>query len=546
MNGVHDAAYLLAFFTILSQLLGLVRDRLFAAYFGAGRALDIYYASFRIPDLIFVTVASVVSISVLVPLILERVNGDKHDLKKFIDSVFNFFFLAIVTTSIIAFFAIPFLSKLMFPGFGGEDSAELILLTRIILLSPIFLGLSNFFSSITQAFRRFFIYAISPLLYNLGIIVGLIFFYPAFGMAGLAYGVVLGAFLHLLMQVPFAVSHGLAPRISFNIDFSIVKKITSLSIFRTLAMSANQIAIVFLVAIGSTMTVGSIAVFNLSWNLQSVPLAIVGASYSMALFPTISRFFNEGRRSEFLEHMQDAARHIIFWSVPITVLFVVLRAQVVRTILGAGEFSWSDTRLTAAALAIFSISVVAQSLVLLFTRGYYASGRTRKPLVINVISAILVIIFSFLSLKIFYEVPVLRYFVESLFRVGDITGTEVLVLPLGYTLAMVINAVLLWVSFHKEFKEFSRTVFRSLFQVTSSALIMGFVAYAGLNFLSGLLPTETAIGIFLQGFIAGMVGIFVGIGMLYLLENRELQVVRKTLRDKIWRVKVIVPEQESL
>src|SRR3972149_427019 len=110
--------------------------------------------------------------------------------------------------------------------------------------------------------------------------------------------------------------------------------------------------------------------------MQSVPLAIVGVSYSTALFPTISRLFSEGNRQKFVSEMIIAARHIVFWSIPITVLFIILRAQIVRTILGAGEFSWSNTRLAAAALAIFSISVLAQSLSLLFVRAYYASGRT--------------------------------------------------------------------------------------------------------------------------------------------------------------------------
>jgi putative peptidoglycan lipid II flippase len=546
MSGVHDAAYLLAFFTILSQMLGLVRDRMFAANFGAGKVLDLYYASFRIPDFLFVTVASIVSISVLVPLILERSN-EKNDLRRFIDSVFNFFLLAIIISAIVAYIFTPQIIKYIFPGFSsGDDFDTLTQLSRIMLLSPIFLGISNFFSSITQAYKRFLVYALSPLLYNLGIILGLVVFYPVYGIKGLGFGVALGALMHLLVQIPFVYSHGLIPRFTFKIDFSLIKKISELSIFRTLALSANQLSILLLLSIGSLMSVGSVAVFNLSWNLQSVPLAIVGASYSMALFPTISRFFSEGKKTEYIAQMREAVRHIIFWSVPITILFVVLRAQIVRSALGAGEFDWSDTRLTAAALAIFSISVAAQSLNLVFTRAFYASGETKKPLWANLVSAVMVVVFALFTHQLLTQSAFLRDFVESLFRVGGISGTEVLALPIGYSLAMILNVVLLWTLFESENKGFGKPIMKSLFQIVSASLIMGFISYVALNTTQSFFDTDTLIGIFSQGLFAGLIGIACGIALMWLLESRELSEVNATLKDKFWRAKVIVPDQESL
>src|SRR3989344_2513665 len=217
INGLHEAAYLLGFFAFSSQLLALVRDRLLAHQFGAGSGLDIYYAAFRIPDFIFITVGSLVSASVLVPFFTDKIEKSEDGGKKFINSIFSFFSLLILITSIVAFFCIPFLVKIIFPGITGEEEIrELILLSRLLLVSPFFLGLSNFFASITQVFRRFLIYAVSPLFYNLGIIAGIVFLSPLYGIRGVVFGVMLGAALHLFMQIASVYRERIFPKFSFK------------------------------------------------------------------------------------------------------------------------------------------------------------------------------------------------------------------------------------------------------------------------------------------------------------------------------------------
>ncbi|MEK7081738.1 MAG: lipid II flippase MurJ, partial [Patescibacteria group bacterium] len=168
--GLHEAAYLLAFFTFLSQLLGLVRDRILAGSFGASAALDAYYAAFRIPDLIFVAIASVASVSILVPFIIERLQKSELETREFLNAIFSFFAILMVVVSIAAFFLAPTLLGLIFPKIiAGQYGAELITMTRWLLLSPILLGFSNLLASVTQAKHRFFSYAISPIFYNAGI-----------------------------------------------------------------------------------------------------------------------------------------------------------------------------------------------------------------------------------------------------------------------------------------------------------------------------------------------------------------------------------------
>ena len=540
ISGLHEAAYLLGACAIASQLLAIFRDRLFASAFGASRILDIYYAAFRIPDFIFISIASVVSISVLVPFLIDKLKSGEDTGKHFVNDIFSIFFTAIAVISFLAFLFMPVLIPYLFPGFADDLArAELITMARIMLLSPVFLGISNFLASITQIYNRFLVYALSPLLYNIGIIIGIVVLYPQFGLKGLAYGVVLGAFFHLAIQVPFIRKSGFLPSFQLPFHWSSVKKVVLISLPRTLTLASNQIATFFLVAIASLLGAGSIAVFNLSWNLQSVPLSIVGASYASAAFPALSRFISSGSRDKFLDGMVMSARHIIFWSLPFVALFVVLRAQIVRTILGAGQFDWSDTRLTAACLAIFILSALPQSLLLLFVRGYYALGKTTKPLLINIASSIAIVILGYLFLHLFKIAPTFRYFIESLFKVENVSGSVVLVLPLAYTLGTIINALWHFIAFQREFKDFSRPVWRTFFSSGSAAVIMGYVAYTFLNVFDKVFNINTLVGIFFQGFFSGIIGIAFGILILMLMKNDEIGEIWKVLHHKIWKAKVI-------
>ena len=222
---------------------------------------------------------------------------------------------------------------------------------------------------------------------------------------------------------------------------------------------------------------------------------------------------------------------------PISILFIVLRAQVVRTILGSGEFNWDSTRLTAAALALFSFSALAQGLILLFVRGYYAMGNTKKPLIIGTISGVFIVVLSYLFVKLFASYLVFQYFIESLFRVSDIQGTSVLMLALGYSLGISINCILLWVCFGRQFSGFTKALRKTLLHTFSASVIMGFVSYLGLNIFDDLFNINTTSGIFMQGFLSGVLGIIAGIIILKLLKNQELEEIWITLHHKIWKAK---------
>ncbi|OGZ12507.1 MAG: hypothetical protein A3D67_01775 [Candidatus Lloydbacteria bacterium RIFCSPHIGHO2_02_FULL_51_22] len=554
ISGLHEAAFLLAVCALGAKVLALLRDRLLAHYFGASASLDVYYAAFRIPDFLYVSLASLVASAVLIPFIIDRL-PDQDRVRTFFNRMFTLFFFGMAFLSVLAFFLMPFLARFIAPGFTPEQMADLVLISRIMMGSPFLLGLSGLFASVTQSLRRFFVYAIAPVLYNLGIIAGVVFFYPLFGLPGLAYGVLLGAGLHLLVQFPVLLAHGFIPRFTFSFDWREIKEVFLLSFPRTITVSVSHLTILVLTAVASLMHEGSITVFTLAYNLQSVPLTVIGISYSVAAFPTLAKLFSHGETRAFVLQILNATRHIIFWSFPILVLFIVLRAQIVRTILGTGAFGWTETRLTAAALALFAVSIIAQSLILLFVRGYYAAGHTRKPLIVNLASSGLIVLSAYFFITAFRESDFFRYFIEALLRVSDVEGAMVLALPLAFSLGTLANVFLLWFIFKRDFAatfqerevetqydELARTFRHSFY----ASVLAGFVAFQFLRVFDDVFDLNTFWGIFAQGFFSGTLGIVAGMIVLFAMGNKELREIFSAFSHRFWRRRAILPDQGEL
>lgn len=545
---MNQAALLLGCLTLLSQILALFRDRSIAHFIGPSPQLDAYYAAFRVPDLIFVCIASLASITVLIPFISAKMSHGKvtKEAEKFLGDVFTVFFGGMVVVALILFLLMPHLVFFIAPGFTPFYQAKVVLLARIMLLSPILLGLSNLFGTITQLFHRFFVFSLSPIFYNVGIIIGAVFFYPIFGISGLVYGVILGALAHFGIQAVASHYCGFTPRFSFSINFKEIGKVALTSLPRTLGLAFNNVAEIGMTSFASFLAAGSISIFNFSFNLQSVPAAIVGVSYAVAAFPTMARSVSEGRNDHFKQHLTSASRAIVFWSIPATFLFIVLRAQIVRVVLGTGYFSWNDTRLAAACLAIFSVSVLGQGMISLVSRAYYAKGETTRPLILNFICSVLIIILAFAFMKIFENVSMFRYFIESLLKVNDIPGTEVLMLPLAYSAGTTLNFILHWIFVKIDFMPGEPYIAKTFFQSLGASFFLGLVTFLSLNALSSVFDTTRFIGIFMQSLISGTLGILAAVVVLYLLKNQELKDLMETLASKFWKAKIVAPIQEEL
>ncbi|MFA4890545.1 MAG: lipid II flippase MurJ [Candidatus Paceibacterota bacterium] len=546
-SGLHNAALVLALSSSVSAVLGLFRDRLLAGTFGAGESLDVYYAAFKIPDLIYNIISlSLVSITALIPFFLEKTSASPCEGKKYLSDIFSVFFGAMAALSAIAFFAVPFLIDVVAPGFSPEAKHQLIILSRILLITPFIQGLSNLLATIVQSFNRFFIYALSLIVYNVGIIFGIVFLSGSMGTKGIVWGVIIGALLQVFIMIPSCLKLGFLPRLRFKIKFSDILKTMKLSFPRTIGLGLNQILMIFITAFASFLSVGSVAIFNLSFNLQYVPLTVVGLSYSTAAFPTLARLFVNNQKEKFLEYTAIAMRQILFWSIPATVLFIVLRAQIIRVIYGYGLFDWRDTRLTAAALGLFSVSVAGQAIILLLTRAFFAAGKTKKPIIVNAISSVFIIAGIFVLMQAINLSAAGKFLFGKILRVEDIKDMEVLILPFVFSIGMILNSIFLVKSFQKEFGGIWSSVKSTFFQVIVASLLMGAVTYSSLSVLDRIFNIKTFVGIFFQGFVSAVFGMGFWYVALSAAKNRELREITESLKQKFWKSPVIASEREEL
>lgn len=544
VRGLHQAAYILALFALGSQILAVVRDRLLAHMFGAGMELDLYYAAFRIPDLLFVLFASVLSIYVLLPFVNRYTEKESSAAgAAVLSQVFTVFLWLYAIVAVILASMAPWYVPYVFPGFVGQYDT-LTMLLQILLLQPFLLGLSSLCGVVTQINRRFILYALSPLLYNLGIILGIVLLYPVFGLAGLAWGVVIGAFGHLAIQLPFVIKSKYTFSIVPKIDWPLLRQIFIVSVPRALTLSVNQIVLLVLIGMASMMTVGSVSVFQFAFNLQSVPLAIIGVSYSVAAFPTLSYLYSKNDRYGFNRQLLTALRHIIFWSIPVIGLVIVLRAQIVRVLLGSGAFDWSDTRLTAAMLAIFVVSLLAQAVLLLLIRAFYAGGKTFLPLVVALCSGGVSVGLAFLFQFLYREIPMVQTYLNEALRLRDVLGTEVLVLAVAFVLGQFLQLLVLLFLSIRSFTISYRPLGRLFMEACLAAITGGLSAYISLSFIVDGIDQETFLGILIQGVIAALMGL-VAIVLTYQVTGApELREIYRAFQTKILKTDIIAPQEE--
>lgn len=524
-SSLASAAFVIAAAGIASRLLGLLRDRILASQFGAGDALDVYYAAFRVPDLIYnlliLGALSAAFIPVFTSLLAKEEEIEAWELVNVFLTTALLFLVALA--AIFAIFA-PYLVKIITPGFSGEKMQNVVTLTRIMFLSPIFLGISGIFGGILNSFKRFLIYSLAPLLYNLGIIFGALFLVKPFGIAGLAWGVVLGAFLHLAVQYPNVKLVGMKyfPRLDFRNKN--LRRVITLMIPRTMGLAVTQINLLVITIIASTLSAGSLTIFNFANNLQSVPLGFLSVPFVLAIFPTLSHLAAKEKWDEFIANFSKVFRQILFFIVPASVLMLVLRAQIVRIVLGSGKFDWEDTILTFQALGIFSVSLFAQCLVPLLARSFYALHNTRIPFYTGIASEAVNLILA-LTLSHYYGI---------------------LGLVWAFSFASIVNMFLLVLILRKKFDNLDdKKIISVVLKISLAALAAGLAAQLAKYFVSIYANLDTFIGVSAQLLAASLLGIAVYLTLSHIFNLEELRYLKIFLSSKILRSRQTLPEDPT-
>ena len=525
---VTFAAILLGISAVISGVLGLVSDIILAGKFGIKAESNIYFAAFRIPDLVYnLLIVGGLGIAFL-PIFSEYYLKDKEEAWKMTNLVLNVFLFLLFLISLILFIFTPVLIRFIAPGFSLEDKVKAVSLTRIMFLSPIFFGLSSVFSGILQYFNRFLVYSIAPILYNLGIIFGMVVLEPRFGVLGLGYGVIIGAFLHWIIQIPSAINSGFSYKPLFDFKFPAIKRIFYLMVPRVFAMAGQQINLMVITAIASTIS-GGIAIFSFSNAIFSFPINIIGTSFAIAVFPTLSRHWANGQKKEFFDNFSVTFRQILYLIIPISILIFILRAQIIRLVygtFGANKFDWVATRLTAASLGIFSVGILASALIPFIFRAFFALKDTKTPTLIAIFSIILNIVLSFFFVNILKSPNTFQNFIVNILRLKEVGDISVVGLPLAYVLAAITQFFLLFFFLYRKVGDLrAQEIFSSLKKIVFSSVILIIFTYLSLRLAAKFVNTHTVLGIFSQTVFAAVTGVvFYVLPSLY-LKSPELKTI---------------------
>ncbi len=534
-KSVSFASLILAGSYLTSALLGLLRDHLLAGRFGAGNELDVYYSAFIIPDFVSLILIFGAIAAAIIPIFSSYLVKSEEEAWQYVSNLLNIFLTFLIIVCIILIIFAPFLINLIAPGFSESKKEMTVLLMRIMFLSPIILGTSSIISGILQVFHKFLVTALAPIMYNLGIIIGILFFVPHLGLPGLAWGVVLGGALHFLIQLPAFFSSGFrylparAGQNIFNLQHPGVKKTLKLMVPRSVGLGAGQFNTIVITALASTLASGSVAVYNLANNLSSILVNAVAVSLSTAVFPTMSVSYSKEDKKDFERKFLEAFRQIMFLTLPISILIFLLRAQIVRVILGTGRFTWIDTRLTAACLGIFSLGLFAQGLIFLLSKTFYAVRNTKIPAAISFITVVFNIMLSLSFVWLLSFSNIFSIFLHGVLKLQSIKNISVVGLSLAFTITAITEASLLLFFICKKLKIFKlmETII-SLYKILISSILMAIATFLVRQLLIqyNIINLQTFLGVFLQLILAGGLGIICYIAMSFFLKSEELKKIK--------------------
>ncbi len=531
---IAGAAFIIGASAVLSRLLGLIRDRLLVSHFGLGDALDAYYASFQVPNFIFaLLVLGTLSVA-FIPVFADYLaRGLREQAWEMMNRVLSITLAVMGGLCLVLSFGAPWLVPIIAPGFSGAKLALAVDLTRVMMLSPFFFAVSAVFSSVLNASRRFVVVSFAPLLYNASIIFGIVCLSKIFGVMGVAYGAVLGAALHLLVQIPGVAALGWKPAFRFDAKHEGVREVGRLFLPRVFGIDISQISQFVGTSIGTTFGTGAPTVFNLAMNIAAVPIGAIAIPFAIAAFPDLSETAARRDRAGFIGTFSSAFRQMLFFLFPLSALALVLRVQIVRVLIGQRGLSWSDTRLAAAAFAFFAVSLALQGLTPLLARAFYALKNTLIPVLVSGAAMIIEIAFVFILKAWLASAPgmgMARIWL-GLFGVDDF---RVLALPLAFSVASLAQVALLIVFLRRRFGPLGGgRLFRAGMKFLTASLAAAVVAAIVVSPFRQTLDTRSFLQIFEEAAFASLAGLSTYTLTLWFMKSEELVATIAALRRRL-------------
>lgn len=531
-SNILSAAFVIMATIIFSQVLGLVRQRLLVAIFGASDTLGVYLVSTRLPDFLFQLIIAGALSSAFIPIFSDYlVKGKEKEGHKLASTLLFISLLIFSLFSLLLFVFANQFSSLVAPGFTAEHINLMANLMRIIIFGEILFIIGSFLSAILQSYNHFFIPGIASALYNLGIILGILFLSPIVGIFSAAYGVILGALIFVVIQLPFIKNLGFSfkPAISIStIKSSGVLGVLKLIWPRTLSIAVFQVGTIITVTLISYLQSPgrNYVIFDYAQTLAFAPVVLFGQAIAQAAFPVLSK--EKDRLGDFKTTFITSFNQMLYLVLPFSVLFIVLRIPVVRLIYGAAQFDWAATVLTGRTLAFFSISIFAQSLTYLVSRGFYALHDTKTPLIVGSLTTIIMILTSVLFIFIYH------FGIESV--------------AFAFSIASILNFLIMFAVLDKKTGGFDRIpLIKTVAKIFLASGFTAFALYIPIKLLDQLVfDTTKTINLLLLTGISSFAGLSFYLFLTWLFEVKEASMfilLFKKIGD--WR-QVLTKSEETI
>ena len=517
---ILSASIVLAVTFGLSAILGFLRSRfLYAAFFKCCVAqLDVYNAAFRLPDLIFKLLVTGALSASFIPVFSSHLQKDSQKAYKIASSVINILLLIFGVASLIVLIFTRPLNNLIAAGFGPEQLDLMVNLTRILLIAQIFFLISNFITAILQVNQIFIIPAISPIIYNVFIILSIFTLAPTFGIYGVVYGAVIGAFFHLAIQIPAVKRQGFKYKLILDTKLDGVKEVFRLMIPRSLSLGLGEIENTVTLFFASGLTAGSISLLNLALQLMYLPSRIFGTTVGQASLPLLSKNVARNELKDFRDTVAKIISQSLFIALPITVITLVQRLAIIRLLFGSQNFPWAATLTTARILAFLTPAIVCQAVIQILIRSFYALHNTKIPFKVSLLSLIFNITSSFLLVKF--------------------TPLGVIGLAISSTIGNIIQTIGLFYFFIKLVDGFDWiNTLKKINKILFASLVMGIITWLSLKFLDLFILDTTRtiplIFVFSISTLIGAIAYYFAVKSLKLEEIKDYQRYLLKLKNKI-------------
>lgn len=533
-NSILSAAVIITAANVVSSLSGLIRERMLLGQFfntavASKEAYEAFLIAFQVPDMLFQLIAVGAISATFIPIFTKLKNDDRETAYKMSAVILNYLMVTFFALGLVIFITVPYITALRTGDkFTLEQMSIVNNLTRMMLIAQFFLAISSIFSATLQSYQRFIIPSLAPIIYNIGIVAGAYFLGESFGIYAAGVGVIIGAFLHMIIQLPSVLRTGLRYTFSFDINTPGVKQLLSLAPPRILTIGVNEVQNLSLGYFATSLGNLSFVIIKLALRLMTIPIRLFGVPISQASLPFLSEESHQKDLQHFRRLVVQSVHQIAFLAFPASVLLLILRIPIVRLAYGTANFPWERTIETGWAVAIISLSVAAQAIVQLIMRAFYALKDTKTPFYITLFS----VAFYLAGTAIF----------------AFYTDWQVYGLALMTTLSAIVELFLAIFFLHKRVGGFSNGDFwLPQLKMLLASFFMAVFLYLPYRIFDELIfDTSRSIELIGLTITTGTIGILVYFYFASLLDIKELQLFQKLLLSFNSSRKGIAPSSEMV